>query len=428
MLKIKGLKYSNSGKKITYNYNYSKAISKYFNSKEPFFVSYDVDVREVPESIAIIPFLANLAPISWFAGFNIHIEKLDKVFYESICDIKREYEKYYPEIKKIDSEIVVGKIEHNKMLGNRSAMLFSGGVDAYSSLFRHYDSYPDLITVHGPDIDLADSTQWNRVVESNKKQQFLKNYDNLYIKSNLRLFYTYKVNYLLKNAEWWSKIQYGLGLTSLLAPLSFLKNYNKIYIASTRSKFMKFLPWGSMPETDNKIAWSGLSVIHDGFDLSRQDKLEIIIKMYNKFNLYGDAIRVCYSELNKSINCSKCEKCVRTSFGIMLLGGNPCDFGFDVDESIYNEIKKITSKEFGTSGVLNYWTELLNLSKQKEDIFIFKNKNLEKNQLADILKSFELNSIKGVRKQNIYHKLKFKIQNEFPKLFKLYLKIRQRNL
>jgi len=428
MLKINELKYSNAGKKITYDYNYSNVISKYFNSKEPFFVSYDVDVSMIPESIAIIPFLANIAPISWFAGFNIYVKNLDKVFYESINEIKREYEKYYPEIKKVDSRIIVEKIEQNNMFGDRSAMLFSGGVDAYSSLFRHYDSSPDLITIHGPDIDLTDLTQWERVVKSNEKQLFLKNYDNLYIKSNLRLFYTYKVNSLLKNANWWSKIQYGLGLTSLLAPLSFLNSYNKIYISSTRSKFMKFLPWGSMPETDNKIAWADLNVIHDGFDLTRQNKIEVIVQKYEEFNLYGDPIRVCYSELNNGMNCSKCEKCIRTSFGIMLFGGNPNDFGFNIDESIYGKISAIVSKKFGTSGVLNYWIELLNLAKQENEIFTFKNKYLEKTQLNSIVKSFELDLNKGVRKQKKYHKLKFEIQNKFPKLFKFYLKIRQRNL
>ena len=53
MLRISALKYSDSGKKLDYVYDYDDKISKFFNSKESFYCHYDIDVSKVPESIAI---------------------------------------------------------------------------------------------------------------------------------------------------------------------------------------------------------------------------------------------------------------------------------------------------------------------------------------------------------------------------------------
>ena len=225
MLKIDKVKYSDSGKKINYLYRYSKGISKYFNSKESFYCHYDIDVSEISESIAIIPFLANIAPIAWFAGFSIELNEVDKDFIEALEIIKNEFSNDYPNIDFSCSKIQAKKLVKNNYVATESAMLFSGGVDAYATYFRHYKENPDLITVHGADVEIEDVKQWNRVVQLNENEELLKKNIKHYIKSNLRDFYSHKVDLLLPDLGWWGKVQHGLALNGLIAPISVVNNY-----------------------------------------------------------------------------------------------------------------------------------------------------------------------------------------------------------
>lgn len=78
MLSVKKINISDEGKKVTFDYELSKEIKKYFSSQK-FFVEYDVVIASVPENILVIPFLANVLPISWFAGFDVYVNELSKL-------------------------------------------------------------------------------------------------------------------------------------------------------------------------------------------------------------------------------------------------------------------------------------------------------------------------------------------------------------
>ncbi len=171
-LKINTLDYREQGTEIVYDFTYDKGVSKYFNAKTPFFVSYKEDVSATPKSIAVIPLLANLAPIAWFAGFDIELDELDEEFYESLNKIKIVFSKTYPQIKERGSEIKVKELIKNSQSGNNKAMLFSGGVDAYVTYFRHNEKNNPLhlITINGADIPLEDKKQWESVVHLNENE------------------------------------------------------------------------------------------------------------------------------------------------------------------------------------------------------------------------------------------------------------------
>jgi len=51
-LKINTIDFQKDGTKIVFGYTYDKGISKYFNSKEPFFVVYDGDISSIPKRTA----------------------------------------------------------------------------------------------------------------------------------------------------------------------------------------------------------------------------------------------------------------------------------------------------------------------------------------------------------------------------------------
>ncbi len=68
------------------------------------------------------------------------------------------------------------------------------------------------------------------------------------------------------------------------------------------------LPWGAGPITDHLLSSQRLSVIHDGAAFNRTEKaLGISDWEHGLQNL-----RVCWEGQDKSRNCGRCEKCVRT--------------------------------------------------------------------------------------------------------------------
>lgn len=423
MLTLQSIQISASSKRVDFDYSMSDDIKKFF-SKNKFFIEYDIDINSVPEEIIVIPFLANILPVSWFAGFDVNVKKLDENFYNSILQIKKEFAKYYPEISNNRSNFYVSQLicTPKKNKTHKTAMLFSGGIDSYATFFRHYDETPDLIMIRGADIALKDIQQWEGVMNYMHSTAILKNNNKYYISSNIRDFMTFEVDKLLPNFGWWGKIQHGLALTTLCAPLVHLKNYRTIYIASTRSIHIPFSPWGSMPETDNLIKWGCSKIIHDGYELSRLMKVETIIEksapLENK-----PLIRVCYNEFKSDLNCNRCEKCCRTMFALLINSKNPNDYGFRATNEVYGHILRNIKKGLSTYGTKLYWKEMLHkISTDK--LFIFTDKEIEISKIEEIRKTFEI----VIRQNGSFPQNKWKLDiiHRFPKLFDLYLKFRRK--
>lgn len=412
---------------VTYDYSVGESIKKFFNPKETFYAKYDVDISDVPESILVIPLLANVITISWFAGFDIYVDELDAVFYESLKNIKLEFIRNYPQLKEVKSELYCKKIVTNNFPTTKAAMLFSGGVDAYATYFRTSSNRQlDLVTILGADVKVDDAKQWNTVVTLNEKEPILKNSLKYYIEANLRTFYTYQVDQLLPDLAWWGKVQHGLALNCLLAPLSYKNGYETIFIASSYTDNIE-ISWGSTPQIDNQIQWANVSVIHDGYELQRQEKVSQIVSEINKNNSKLN-LRVCYAEINNGINCGKCEKCYRTIFGILLSDGNPNNFGFDINSTVYEEVLTKFSDGFYSKGSQYFWWEINEKLKQNKPFFVFEDKEKETKKLIQISKLIDNNIAKGYRKGSKLDRIKHTIQNKFPTLFKHYLRFRQRKL
>ncbi len=424
MFKVNKISISRST--VNYQYTYDNDISKYFNKSESFYVNYyDQDISKINESILVIPLLSNILTIAWFVGFDIYVDEIDMVFYNSLDNLKLEFEKSYPSIREKKVKIFYNKLIENNVEANKSAMLFSGGVDAYATYFRNVHLNLDLITILGADVRIEDKKQWNTVVSLNENERLLNKNSKFYIESNLRTFYTYKVDLLLNDLGWWGKVQHGLALNGILAPLSIINGYSTIYIASSYTDNIE-IAWGSTPQIDNAIQWAKTKINHDGYELKRQQKVEQIVSFVSK--IQGNLnLRVCYSELNNGINCSKCEKCYRTILGIILSKGNPLDFGFEVNSSVYDSVLNKFASGFGSKGAQYFWWEINEKIKQNKDFHVFQNKFLEQNKLLNVSQLIDSNIKKGPIKTSGLLRIKHKIQNKFPVLLKYYLKIRHSN-
>lgn len=413
--------------RVEYDYSYDKELKKYF-SKEMFYVEYSSDISTVPKSILVIPFLANILPVSWFAGFDVEVPEVDEVYFKSLREIKKTFVNFYPQLENIHS--IFTSLKHivnvNDSNTNKNAMLFSGGVDAYTTFLRHYSEIPDLITVKGADIDTTDDEQWKTIIDYNTTTEAISQNSKFYIESNLRRFITFEVDELLPGLGWWGKVQHGLALTSLTAPLAFLKNYSTVYIGSTRSAKMPFSPWGSMPEIDNMVKFAGTSINHDGYELTRLDKIRTIIELSEQYKVQP-LLRVCYHDVKVQLNCNVCEKCCRTIFAIMIYNKNPQVFGLRVDKQIYQNVKNHLKSGFSSAGTKFYWEEILQ-SYQMDNFYYIGRTQVEKKDIEDII-SINNNAQLLVVNQKSFTKmylLKQKIINKYPALFKKYLLIRRK--
>lgn len=424
MLKLKDINIADDGRKILFDYVATNSlVKKYFNLDDSYYTKYDDNVSEVPKSILVIPFLSNVLPIAWFAGFDIEVPEVDENFFNAVKLVKKEFQKQFSDYS-LKGNLTAKQLVKNSITGKKSAMLFSGGVDAYATYIRIHNKTPDLVTILGADIEIEDKSQWNAFTDFVENEKLLQENEKHYIETNVRTFYTYQVELLLKDIGWWGKVQHGLSLIGALAPLSYINGYSNIYIASSYTEQID-IAWGSTPQIDEKISWASIKVFHDGYELKRQDKVDLITKFSEDKNT-AFKLRVCYSELRSEFNCSKCEKCYRTILGIILNGANPNEYGFNVDENVYQKIFKLLNHGSASKGMQYFWWELMEKAKQSKTIFTFSNKSKENEQL-DRIRNGEIHQILERKINNpkrLSEKIKFILRNRFSNIYNLYKRIR----
>lgn len=353
----------------------SKNLKKYFRSFI-FYSKYDVDiVKNI--SILNIPVVSTLLPLAWITGADIYVEKLDRTYKEAMEILQNEYKKMHPQLP-FNTEIYVNKLVENdfKDTPSHTALLFSGGLDSTYSLFNNIALNPRLIMIHGSDIHTSEVIFWEKV--KTKHSNFAKREGLLinFIQSNTReILNESRVNYDYRKPHkmnFWLYLRHSLLLLGLTAPLS-IGRFNRLIIAATRTIETPSCnyPMASVPNTDEKIAWGNLRVKHDGY-IYRHKKIMALKKYIKEHEL---KLRVCFSKYEK-LNCSKCEKCLRTITPLVLIGIDPNKCGFKVDNSTFSlirylfENKKITQLKW-----ILHWQPLQKLIPDEIESDIYGSKN-----------------------------------------------------
>jgi hypothetical protein len=143
---------------------------------------------------------------------------------------------------------------------------------------------------------------------------------------------------------WYARIMHGLALLGLCAPVAYAEGVNTVYIASTFTKaFTK--PWGSDPQIDNHVAWAGTHCMHDGYELSRQQKIQLIANYVRQGHEYLP-IHSCWTPVNGAQACNNCSKCGETIIGLELAGLDPNNHGFTVNDNTFHHIKTKLATEW----------------------------------------------------------------------------------
>lgn len=318
--------------RIDYSFCIEGDWEKAFVKETNMFVEYNIDVSNVPMSVAVIPLLVNILPIVWLFDAELLIPVCDKDFYESISAFKQGYMDMYPMLE-FKGRMNAEHIEGNHVTGNEgSAAFYSGGVDATDMLIRHISERPLLLSIWGFNIVLDDESGWNNLLIQLNNMQKEYSLDFVTIKSNFRTFINIAMlNQLVHdtNTLWFYGFQNGIGILGLAAPVAYMKKISTVYIASTNTDER----CSSAVSIDGNVKYCGVNVIHDAFDLMRQEKIHNIVTEAKR-NKRKVLLNVCWTKNKPAgiINCCKCVKCLQTMLGIYAEGYDPKDYGFYYEE------------------------------------------------------------------------------------------------
>ena len=366
VLKVENIEKINN--KITVYFSADGEWSKYIKNNK-IENTYDENIESVPDSIAIIPLLCNILPIAWVFDLKISLTEIDEVFYDAIPKILSGYKKMYPKFD-FGGSIEADKIIKNKYMAKRVGVLFSGGVDATTTAYRHMDEKPDIITILGSDIKLDDKEGIENV------NRFNKNFSDNHKLKYERIYSTFRTfidegklqeDRRLKTNKygWWHEFQHGIGLIGLVAPLSYVRGYNTVYIASSYSEKMSGMyTCASDPMIDNQLKYGSTITIHDGYELTRQDKVKFICGYIERYDT-RPYIRVCWQSSGGN-NCCHCEKCRRTYLAFLIEKTDPSNIGLNFNDAQKKSMIKTLKKRLK----YKYYTEQIELYKDMQDRFI----------------------------------------------------------
>ncbi len=324
--------------------------------RRDFFVAYDdVDLTKLDYTILTVPFIMNVISAVWLSGDTYSIEAMDEELFYSIKRLKEVFKIMYPKTC-WDGELIPGKLIQNTMVSsgnNQIGMLFSNGLDSvFSSLFHRHKKQL-LITGWGQvDIPMKKRKLWKK--RKGEMLAFGKRYghDNTFLRSNFSDFRNHAVLESLSPEiyEWRGQAVEDIGWSGLVIPLLFTKGLSHLYIASSNTWDYAF-PFAANPFIDGNIKVAGISVVHDAFGYSRQDKVVSLSKIRKELNLDTLYVKACAEAVDA--NCGRCNKCLQTALGILAIGDDPRDYGFN--GSVENILNRAKSLELANLSYITRW-------------------------------------------------------------------------
>lgn len=356
--------------RVTVKFSCSGALKKFFR-KNVFFVEYDTSIEDVPEAILIIPFLGTVCPIAWVTKADVYVDTIDETYLHALPKVKRTLQRFYPKMSFSGEIRAKNIIKPDIQVHSKSMMLFSGGLDSQVSYLRHKNEKPILASIHGADVPLDNHEAWNTLVESLKDfsektsstlRLIRSNFLSMLNESMLNVCYARYVP-----VTWYYGVAHGLALVSLCAPIAFKEKSATFYIASSQTKD-DTTPLGSGPDIDNNVEWTGTKVVHDGYKLTRQDKIKVLAD-YIKTTGHKVYVRSCWQS-DSGDNCSRCQKCSLTMVGLVLEGINPSDCGYIVNDDTFRWIKQnlMKGKWYIKWTPFYKWATIQNRAKLKHDL------------------------------------------------------------
>jgi hypothetical protein len=355
---------------IEYAVDYSRDLRRFFDDTT-FSVSYDVDVSDVPRGVATIPVLAQICPVAWATDSTVVVDTVDAAFAESLKAVRDTLSRMYPafiEGGDLRAERVTDQ-RHDPGGFEGSAQLFSGGVDSLATYVRHREDDPALVAIQGWVVGVDEDDRWERAmghVDRFARQEGCRTHGVTADISGFLDHTMLNVHYKHHtDGGWYSGVGHGIGLLGVCAPLCYSQGYGVVHMGSTHWDGFELesvtwpgrgSPWGSHPDIDDNVRWAGTRGHHDAFEITRQDKLELLAD-YARETGEPFVIRTCTYD-DAGGNCNRCEKCVRTATGLLLAGVDPNDFGYRIDADWYDYvIERFETNDWALDEHVRYYWE-----------------------------------------------------------------------
>jgi hypothetical protein len=346
-----------SDNKIQFKLDVSRPLEKYFLS-DTFYVQYDsrLNVASIDKSITALPIVSGIAPIAWAVGANVNVPELDTTYLKALARVKDVYRSFRPGFS-FSGDIKPERAVINAFGRSKTGMLFSGGVDSLTSYLRHKHEKPDLFSIWGvPDIPPSEVKFWSRMWTDISDMAAHDGVEAFQIKTDMYRNLNHELLSLEFGFDWWSGAAGGLFLLGMCAPAAALRKIGTLCIASSYTVDFNQAS-GFHPSIDRNVSWADVTVIHDGYDLSRQQKLKYLCQREHLY--YLSRLRVCFDSALKT-NCGTCEKCLRTIAGLVVEGVDPNKCNFNVDGKTFPRLKDclVKSKIKFKAGQRHMWSDI----------------------------------------------------------------------
>ena len=369
----------------------ARGVIKDYITTDTMFIEYNCDISSVPKSILTIPFVSCLIPLMWLTDTVMWVEELDQTFYDAIFKVQSAYQRIYSHCQ-LKGNLIPAKMVENRFSPiQRSLLLFSGGIDANTTYVRVKDTNPLLFNIQGwyrdrktvdevAESDIRDISYFAQL----EKREFSFAKSNFAVLINNRSF---ERSFRKKFGDsWWHGFQHSMAFISIAIPFAFLHNIPTIYIASS-VPMGEYVKCASYVTTDGEFRFANAGkCVHDGSELTRQDKVHILTQYANGREHYP--IKVC--SFNDR-NCCACDKCFRSILGIVAEGGDIKKFGFNIDGSLAEHFGKIFEKSaqtFNISGESRlHWPAIKKRMKENYD-------NIKDKDFVDWFLTFDFTSAK----------------------------------
>jgi hypothetical protein len=250
-------------------------------------------------------------------------EKVSRQFLDAIPKIMNIFCSWEPSLHRVQVTDAI-PVTKEPSTENRIGVFFSGGVDSFYTFLKHRNEVTDLILIHGFDIKLSDHTLYRRTSEMVREVGLSFGKHVIEVETNLRSFLTPYATF--------GRLSHGVALASvghLLFPF-----FSRIYIASSCA-YEDLFPWGSHPAVDPLWSTESLDFIHDGCEAARLDRVALL----SQFEVALQSLRVCHFGGNKTLNCGRCDKCLRTMISLFVVGALDRCTTFDVPLEPRNVLK-----------------------------------------------------------------------------------------
>ena len=392
---------------VEYHYSVSKGLKRFFTTSK-MFLEYDELMYDVPLSVLSIPFVSCMAGLMWLTDCTVFVDEIDKTFYESLFRVKRAYQELHYDFL-LKGLLVPSVIKTNDFKKSTdSLLLFGGGVDCHCSFLRNRDRISHVCNINGwhtdlEQVDKADVSDRKRTSDYAQKMGVL----DLHVRSNFASQFAFEIidkAYCGKvHTDYWYGFLHSMAFISIAMPLCFKKDISNIIIASSFTKNRADVSCASFITTDSQFEFASRGIVlHDGFELNRQDKVRVLVN-YQQTTGLPYPLQVC--SFNDH-NCCECEKCFRTVIAIIAENGDPQQFGFEFNGSVKQHWEKVVNRDVALWGVAKegYYYHYYTRQRMLENY-----DNIQDKEFADWFLNYDFDKAKKKGLFNYYRKNFFSI-------------------